>query len=104
MDAAAQGLDVENPVQEAFFEDDGFGGAEFMTAGAADAGFAVQFLSGGSQWRNGGRFDRAAVLAAEAFDAFFLYDKWPRHDLCAKPFKSRFRKRKDAHDVGRSFN
>ena len=104
MDAAAQGLYVENPVQEAFLKDDGFGGAEFVAAVAADAGLAVQFLSGGSQRRNGGRFDRTAVLAAEAFDAFFLYDKWSRHDLCTEPFESRFRERKDAHDVGWSLN
>ena len=95
---------MENPVQEAFLQDDSFGGTEFMAAITTDAGLAVQFLSGGSQRRNGGRFDRAAILAAEAFDAFFLDDKRSRHDLCAEPFESRFRKRKDAHDVGWSFN
>ena len=75
-----------------------------MTTVATDAGLAVQFLSGGSQRRNGGRFDRTTILATEAFDAFFLYDKRSRHDLCTEPFERRFRKRKDAHDVGRSLN
>ena len=63
MQAAAEGLDVEDSVQQAFLQDDGFYGAELMTAVAADAGFGVEFLSGWIQRHDGRRADRATVVA-----------------------------------------
>ena len=49
MQAAAKGLYVEDPVKQAFLQNDGLRGAEFMTAVAADACLVVQLLAGGGQ-------------------------------------------------------
>ena len=100
VDSTADGLDVEDSVQQAFLEDDGLGGAELMAAVAADAGFGVEFLSSGGERCDGRRLDGAAVLATQAFDAFSLYDKRARDDLRTEPFEGGLRKRKNAHDVG----
>ncbi len=60
--AAAEGLDVEDSVQQAFLQDDGFYRAEFMATVAADAGFGVEFFSSWIQRHDGRRFDGATVV------------------------------------------
>ena len=48
VDTTADGLDMKDSVQEAFFQDDGFSGTELMAAVATDAGLGVELLAGGS--------------------------------------------------------